>query len=719
MLGLLAPLLCGVVTGGVTQVQALALDAPQTQSALGQALRLRFPVRLAAGEVLSPECVRAEVLAGDARIPANQLQLTLEGETEGTVRALRLHSAVAINEPLVNVTLSLGCPAQLTRQYSAFIDPAPLSMPEPAAKLQSAETLLATPRELSPALRAALATSNARPEILLPGVKASAPVRARSADRQAAADGRASAPRRIKPVQAQAAAALPPQPALKEVQPARLLMEAPDYEEAESSPLAQVQAAEQALQRLRQIEDQLLQLRQNNQRAREKVQELQAQLAVDAGPSMPSPWVLGLAVLSLGLSALCLAMWRTQRRREAAWWSDAGAAAAAGRPEAAAAAAVPAAMPSSASRRVESQGIAPAVPAARQGHDVSMGFNPADERTMSLATLEDAEAEGLDLPHAAAAPGPAAAVAPVGGLYSGAVVKGGDAEGDALSVQLVEPASSFVNDTGAFTAPVPLNVTAIGNDHVTVEELIDLEQQVEFFLVLGQADAAIELLQARINYGGASALPYLKLLEIHQRQGEQQFFAETAQRFAQRFSALAPTWGSDLNLGRDLAAYPTTLAHIQQRWSEHAASMALLHDLLARGGDDARGFDLPAYRELLFLYGVARDLSEHEVRSDEIDLFLPLDSHGGADEGHELMATMIWPAGQATPIRHAHHELALDISLDEPAPPTGPQSSLQAVRAGSGDASGLELAAAKEPELAPEPEPELAPRPSRHGDIRF
>jgi len=714
MLGLLAPLLCGMASGGVTQVHALALETPQTQSALGQALRLRFPVRLAAGEVLSPECVRAEVHAGEARIPANLLQLTLEGETEGSVRALRLHSSVAINEPLVSVTLSLGCPTLLTRQYTAFIDPAPVATAERNAKLQSAETLLATPRELSPALRAALATSNARPEVLLPDVKAGASVRAESADRQlaaasaSAADGRSSAPRRIKPAKRQAAAALPPVPAQKEAQPARLLMEPPDRDEAESSPLAQVQAAEQALQRLRQIEDQLLQLRQNNQRAREKVQDMQKQLAVDAGPAMPSPWVAGLAVLSLGLSALCVSMWRTQKRREAAWWADAGAAAAAGRPEPAVATAVPAALSPSASRRVDSPGIAPSVPTARQG--AGMGFNPADERTMSLATLEDAEADHLDLPRVAAAPGPAVEAVSVLRQNGGDGSRGGDAEGDALSIQLVEPASSFVNDTGAFTAPVPLNVTAIGNDHVTVEELIDLEQQVEFFLVLGQAEAAIELLQARINYGGASALPYLKLLEIHQRQGEQQLFAETAERFAQRFSALAPTWGSDLNLGRDLAAYPGALARIQQRWSEHAASMALLHDLLARGGDDARGFDLPAYRELLFLYGVARDLSEHEVRSDEIDLFLPLDGHPGADEGHDMMATMIWPHGQATPIHHAHHELALDISLDEPAPPTE-------ARAASGGLSGPELAAEKDPELAPEPE--LAPRSSRHGEIRF
>ena len=36
---------------------------------------------------------------------------------------------------------------------------------------------------------------------------------------------------------------------------------------------------------------------------------------------------------------------------------------------------------------------------------------------------------------------------------------------------------------------------------LSVEELIDLEQQAEFFIVLGQDDAAIELLMAILEQG--------------------------------------------------------------------------------------------------------------------------------------------------------------------------------------------------------------------------
>jgi hypothetical protein len=56
---------------------------------------------------------------------------------------------------------------------------------------------------------------------------------------------------------------------------------------------------------------------------------------------------------------------------------------------------------------------------------------------------------------------------------------------------------------------------------MAVEELIDLEQQAEFFVVLGQDEAAIDLLNGHIDSSGdASPLPYLKLLEIHRRRGK-------------------------------------------------------------------------------------------------------------------------------------------------------------------------------------------------------
>ena len=56
---------------------------------------------------------------------------------------------------------------------------------------------------------------------------------------------------------------------------------------------------------------------------------------------------------------------------------------------------------------------------------------------------------------------------------------------------------------------------------LSVDELIDLEQQADFFIALAQDEAAIDLLMGQLRHsGGASPMPYLKLLEIYRRRGD-------------------------------------------------------------------------------------------------------------------------------------------------------------------------------------------------------
>ncbi|MEE9476573.1 MAG: hypothetical protein V3V71_07965, partial [Roseateles sp.] len=108
MLGALAPafaLLLGLTPQGA---HALGVGRPLALSSLGKPLDVFIPVTLADGETLTDSCLRAEVTAGDARVPAGLLQLRLEGET-GQQR-IHLQSAVRIEEPALRITLALGCP---------------------------------------------------------------------------------------------------------------------------------------------------------------------------------------------------------------------------------------------------------------------------------------------------------------------------------------------------------------------------------------------------------------------------------------------------------------------------------------------------------------------------------------------------------------------------------------------------------------------------------
>lgn len=160
---------------------------------------------------------------------------------------------------------------------------------------------------------------------------------------------------------------------------------------------------------------------------------------------------------------------------------------------------------------------------------------------------------------------------------------------------------------------------------VSIDELLDLEQQAEFFIVLGQEEAAIDLLVDHLrDTGGGSPLPYLKLLEIYRRRGDREAYERTRTRFNHRFNAYAPDWDTDLTHGRALEDYAGVLPRLQQVWPKPLDAMAELEALLFR---KSRGelFDLPAYREVLFLYALARDLLDRApADAGSVDLLLPL-----------------------------------------------------------------------------------------------
>ncbi len=163
---------------------------------------------------------------------------------------------------------------------------------------------------------------------------------------------------------------------------------------------------------------------------------------------------------------------------------------------------------------------------------------------------------------------------------------------------LREPATRREQSPGAGVASRP----------VSVEELLDLEQQVEFFLVLGQEQSAIDLLLSHVRgTGGTSALPYFKLLEIYRQQGDEEAYERTRERFNQRFNAFAPDWAGDLAGGRQLEHYPDAIARLQRAWPQPMRAVAEIESMLLRRAD-LEPFDLPAYRELLMLHALVLDL---------------------------------------------------------------------------------------------------------------
>lgn len=184
-------------------------------------------------------------------------------------------------------------------------------------------------------------------------------------------------------------------------------------------------------------------------------------------------------------------------------------------------------------------------------------------------------------------------------------------ESEMERTQLLPPSASSVS------API---------QGVSIEELLDLEQQVEFFTVLGQDDAALGLLVEHLrSTGGTYPLPYLKLLEIYRRKGDEESYERTRDRFNQRFNAVAPAWGASPARDRHLEDLPEVLRRIEQVWPRPVDAMALLENMLVRT-EGGTLLEMSALGEVLFLFTLARDLHEQEAgAAGPVDVLLPLD----------------------------------------------------------------------------------------------
>jgi hypothetical protein len=192
---------------------------------------------------------------------------------------------------------------------------------------------------------------------------------------------------------------------------------------------------------------------------------------------------------------------------------------------------------------------------------------------------------------------------------------------------VTEPAPAHAPPPEAKTEPQITTAPAAhtSSHELSVDELIDLEQQADFFIALAQDDAAIDLLMGQLRHsGGSSPMPYLKLLDIYRRRGDVDAHERIRERFNRRFNAHAPASVGDPMVGQSLEAYPEALARLQAAWPTPDEAVALLELLMGRSHGSDPGFDLPAFADLMLLHSVARDLRERETGAGGIDLLLPL-----------------------------------------------------------------------------------------------
>jgi hypothetical protein len=626
---------------------ALGFGAASPSVALGQPLSFQTQLQLDAGETLAPGCVRAEVSLGDRMLAAAAVQVDVEPAGSGQWR-VRVRSAQVVNEPTVAVQLYAGCPARVSRLFVLMADPsagastaAPTGAGLAPDRADNTRPSAAPPQPLAAA--AAVPQTVPQRRASLPPAAVSPPAAQRRAAAPARGDAGARAgasARATSPAGASGprlrldAADAPPSPA--ELVAEEVLDQALQAVAlaANATRAAQAQAQIQA-QRITELEGTVAQLRAQSQAADARSVSLQGRLdQAERESRWFMPLLVGAGVLALLAAWLAWQLNQLQRMRQAGWRQAQAAARLPGEEQP-----TPSRQPTMPIPLVHAELPGPAGAAAGAAARSTPPW-PRAAAADSVLPAADSSTEPGALPLAVAAQDRPAR--PAGAAAAGAAST--SVSGLAVAAAPGRPAAPAVAADAASTQARALQRTAVlpyGRDasgstprDVSIEELIDLEQQAEFFVVLGQDESAIDLLVEHLrSTGGGSPLPYLKLLEIYRRRGDREAYERTRTRFNHRFNAYAPEWSADLQHGRTLQDYPEVMPRLQQVWARPLDAMAELEALLFR---KSRGelFDLPAYREVLFLYALARDLLDREAAdTGSVDLLLPLDTAGGNPGG--------------------------------------------------------------------------------------
>lgn len=605
---------------------AVTLGRHSGQAIVGRPLDVRLQVIASPDEDPLSQCIAADVFYGDSQVPSGLVTVTVTRGTSGADASVRVQAAPAINEAFVSLYMRAGCDSAFSRRYTLLADPlsepvAPApSAPAPVAAAAAAAAGAAAPAQPAPVTAPAAAPSTRRATVApAPRAVTRPPTKARDAGApavrpKAAAPAEPAKPRlKLDPVDPVAAA----EPDLKL---SAALGAGPSANEADRAQAARrwdelnggAQDAARGNEALAQVQADLARVLAAQKEQQERLAVLTQQLEQARSERFNNPVVWALA----GLLLLCLGalarMSRLNRRKAAAqdpkaWWDGQGAQA-------------PAAEAPAAPRRVAT-GSSDLMPLTDHGDiDVQIDLDAASPPVRSRVVPTPREP--------------------------------------------VRPVSVAPVDQRDF-AP-----SAIGtNRAVATEELFDVQQQADFFVSLGEDEQAIQVLRNHLAESHEpSPLAYLDLFRIYHRLGRQKDYEALRDEFNHLFNADAPAFDRYTAQGKGLEAYDTAFARIQALWPQPRVldliERSIFRDLQ---DEETEVFDLEAYRELLLLHAMAKDMIEKQSpngspkSSFQHTAMEPLKAATRNAELREGRNTM--PMVDHTP--PASPRLGLDVNLDE------------------------------------------------------
>ena len=168
--------------------------------------------------------------------------------------------------------------------------------------------------------------------------------------------------------------------------------------------------------------------------------------------------------------------------------------------------------------------------------------------------------------------------------------------------------------TGDSILPTPSSLDfAMSMPHIArtvkAEELFDVQQQADFFVSLGQHEQAVDVLRSHIlDKAQTSPLVYMDLFNLYHQLDRQSDYEALRKDFNQLFTGKIPAFELYTDSSSGLDAYPVALTRIEALWPSPKVLEVIEESILRRPVANADAFDLEAYRELLLLYAVAKEI---------------------------------------------------------------------------------------------------------------
>ena len=587
---------------------------------IGRPLDMSVQAVLDAQDEAGNLCLEADVFYADNKLDRSRVRVTLEKSATAPQQArIRIRSTALVDEPIVTVYLRVGCLLKTERRYVSLAELASEAVPDkniPAALPPAASIVPVRPAALPPA-NIANPTADAQAP---PSAKTAKPARRSRADAPAslapAEAGRVplaneqtqaprpKAPREAAPPNSNKAVAstrarlrLEPldlaierDPQLKSSAELLSIPAANPLERAAASALwralsAQPQDILRDTEQLQALENSVRGLQAQSQKTLLSIDDLNLKLQKAQEERYANPLVYGL--IALLLAALVGLIFLLRRRLsgrggksgDKPWWRK--------------------------NETYESQQHAWEDSSPPQDvinlHGIGTGrLVPAHKSALLDQNVD------FDLDHA----GSRAGTAPRVSVQD--------------SIDSIPLASRDRSDFGSSMLHAPRAVKA--------EELFDVQQQADFFVSIGQHEQAIEVLRSHIGENHeTSALVYLDLFNLYHQLSRPAEYESLRSGFNQRFNAQIPTFElyTDKNLG--LESYRHALSRIEALWPSPKVLEIIEESLFRRPDNHADSFNLEAYRELLMLYSVAKEIISPEAKTAARQFDLPATPADGAD----------------------------------------------------------------------------------------